>query len=110
MADGDGFDALDALRDEGRLGAIGLGVRDLNFHREAIDAGRVDAILPYADYNLVRRTAVPLMKHARANGVGVILGSPQMQGLLAHGDPMIALKIRAYRDWYSSEDLSLIHI
>ena len=105
MADGDGFDALDALRNEGRLGAIGLGVRNLNFHREAIDAGRVDAILPYADYNLVRRTAVPLMKHAKANGVGVILGSPQMQGLLAHGDPMIALKIRAYRDWYSPEDI-----
>lgn len=114
FAAGDGFDTLDALRDEGRLEAVGLGVRDLDFHRQAIDQGRVDAILTYADYSLVRQTAAPLIRHAKANGVGVVLGSPQLQGLLAHGDPMIALKVRpnltdlyppediqAARDWYA---------
>ena len=98
FAAGDGLDTLVALRDEGRLEAIGLGVRDLEFHRQAIDAGRVDAILTYADYSLVRQTAAPLIRHAKGNGVGVILGSPQLQGLLAHGDPMIALKVRPTPD------------
>ncbi len=106
LAAGHGFDALAALRGEGRLGAIGLGVRNHAFHRQAIDAGRVDAILTYADYNLVRRTAVPLIRRAKANGVGVILGSPQMQGLLAHGDPMIALKVRPYRQMYTPDDIA----
>ena len=105
MAPGNGFDTLDALRDEGRLDAIGLGCRSLDFHKEAIDAGRVDLILTYADYNLVRRTAVPLIQHARANGVGIVLGSPQMQGLLAHGDPMVAIKVRPYRDMFPPDDL-----
>ena len=106
FAAGDGFDTLEALRDEGRLEAIGLGVRDLDFHRQAIDAGRVDAILTYADYSLVRQTAAPLIRHAKANGVGVILGSPQLQGLLAHGDPMIALKVRPnLADLYPPEDI-----
>ena len=106
MAAGDGFDTLEALRAEGRLEAIGLGVRDFDFHRQAIDAGRVDAILTYADYNLVRQSAAPLIRHAKANGVGVILGSPQMQGLLAHGDPMIALKVRPnLSELYPPEDI-----
>ena len=56
---GDGFDALDELRAEGLLDYVGLGVRDLEFHRTAIKSGRVDVILTYADYNLVRRNGAP---------------------------------------------------
>ena len=54
---GDGFDALDKLRDEGLLDYVGLGARDIPYHRAAIEAGRVDVILTFADYNLVRRHA-----------------------------------------------------
>ena len=73
------------LRDEGLLDYVGLGARDIPHHRAAIEAGRVNVILTFADYNLVRRSAAGLIDEAAAAGVGVLLGSPQMLGLLAKG-------------------------
>lgn len=93
---GDGFDALDRLRDEGLLDYVGLGARDIPFHEAAIEAGRVDVILTFADYNLVRRQASGLIDKAAAAGVGVLLGSPQMLGLLAKGDPRETARMRGY--------------
>ena len=53
----------------------------------AVRSGRFDAILTYADYNLIRQTATPLIDEAAAAGVGVILAQVFLAGLLAGGDP-----------------------
>jgi aryl-alcohol dehydrogenase-like predicted oxidoreductase len=104
---GDGFDALETMRSEGMLDFIGLGVRDLDFHRMAIESERVDVILTYADYNVVRRHAASLITQAHSAGVGVLLGSPQMLGLLAKGDPRATAgrRPRDYAVQFSSADI-----
>lgn len=79
---------LERLREEGRIGGIGLGVRDHDFHRRAIASGRFDAILSYSDYTLVRQTAASLISEAAAADVGVMLGRVLLVGLLSGDDPM----------------------
>ena len=106
---GNGFDTLDQLRDEGKCRYIGLGLRDHAMHRAAIDAGRVDVILTYGDYNLVRRTATPLIRHAKEAGVGVILGSPHMMGLLASGNPLKLRKPFEITDYFTGIDIQIAH-
>ena len=78
------------------LDYVGLGARPIEFHEAAIESGRVDVILTFADYNLVRRQAAGLIDRAAAAGVGVLLGSPQMLGLLAKGDPRVTARMRGY--------------
>ena len=51
------FDALLSLKEQGVVRSIGLGQRRHDFHAQAIEDGRVDVILTYADYNPIRTTA-----------------------------------------------------
>ncbi|MGH2460610.1 MAG: aldo/keto reductase [Chloroflexota bacterium] len=81
------LDELERMRGEGKLRWIGLGVREHDKLRAAIRTGRFDAILTYADYNLVRQTAKPLIEEAAAAGVGVVLAQVFIAGLLAGDDP-----------------------
>ncbi|TAK22710.1 MAG: aldo/keto reductase [Chloroflexota bacterium] len=78
---------LERMRDEGKLRAIGLGVRSHERHREAIRSGRFNAILTYADYSLVSQTAASLIDEAHDAGVGVIVAQVLLAGLLAGPDP-----------------------
>lgn len=80
--------ALQDLKRQGVIGSVGLGQRDFDFHRQAIEAGLVDVILTYKDYNPIRTTAAEwLLPLAKAHDVGVINGSPLAMGLLAGDDP-----------------------
>jgi aryl-alcohol dehydrogenase-like predicted oxidoreductase len=103
---GGALEELERLRGEGKLRAIGLGVRSHERHREAIRSGRFDAILTYADYNLVRQTAGPLIEEAHAAGVGVIVAQALLAGLLAGPDPLGRERFRrmpeaaAALDWW----------
>jgi aryl-alcohol dehydrogenase-like predicted oxidoreductase len=83
---GGGIDALVGLREQGVIGATGLGVRSHEFHRQAIADGRFDVILTYLDYNLLSQTAAPLVAQAAAAGLGVVIGSPLATGLLAQDE------------------------
>jgi aryl-alcohol dehydrogenase-like predicted oxidoreductase len=88
LAPGGAVDELERMRDEGKLRAIGLGCRQHDFHRSAIASGRFDAILTFADYNLVRQTASSLIDEAHAAGLGVILAQVVLAGSLAGPDPL----------------------
>jgi aryl-alcohol dehydrogenase-like predicted oxidoreductase len=88
LARGGGIDALMRLKEEGVIGATGLGVRSHNFHRAAVADGRFDVILTYLDYTLLTQTAAPLIHEAAAAGLGVVIGSPLAQGLLSGGDAL----------------------
>jgi len=109
LARGDGFDALHRMRDEGLCRNVGLGVHSHEFHRRAIDAGAVDVILTYGDFNIVRRSGAGLMQYAKDHGVGVLLGSPMMHGLLASGDEPVAIVEERPNllNWYTEYDINL---
>ncbi|MFH1571276.1 MAG: aldo/keto reductase, partial [Gemmatimonadota bacterium] len=83
LGPGGAFEALEQLRAQGEIRALGLGVRNHRFLRRVIDSGRCDAILPSYDYHPLRTSAGPLIEWAAARGVGVANASPYNAGLLA---------------------------
>ena len=83
-------EALEHLKAQGVVGAIGLGVRIHRFLRRAIESGRFDAILPSYDYTPIRNSAGPVIELAARHDVGVVSASPYMMGLLAGIDPDLA--------------------
>ena len=52
------LEALESLKAQGVIGAVGLGQRNHDWHRRAILSGRFDAILTYNDYHPIRTTAL----------------------------------------------------
>jgi len=82
------LEALEQLKAEGVIGYLGLGQRDHEFHRRAIESGRFDVILTYNDYQPLRTTAADwLLPLAKQHDVGVLNGAVLGFGLLAGGDP-----------------------
>jgi aryl-alcohol dehydrogenase-like predicted oxidoreductase len=82
------LEALEALKEQGVIGAIGLGQRRHDFHRQAIESGRFDLILTYNDYHPLRTTAAEaLLPLAAQYDIGVLNGSPLGHGLLIGEDP-----------------------
>ncbi|MGH2369984.1 MAG: aldo/keto reductase, partial [Chloroflexota bacterium] len=94
MGAGGALDALEGLKAQGVIGAIGLGVRTHAFLGRAVESGRFDVILTPYDYNLVRDSARPLIDLAATHDVGVINGSPYAAGVLAGLDPDEAARRR----------------
>jgi aryl-alcohol dehydrogenase-like predicted oxidoreductase len=81
------LDELDRLRDEGKFRWIGLAIREHDKIRRIIRTGRIDAILTFGAYSLVRQTAGSLIDECYDQGVGVVLGFVYMAGLLSGEDP-----------------------
>ena len=75
--------ALEELKEQGVIGAIGMGVGIHRFLRRFIDSGRADVVLVPYDFNPIRDSGRELISHAEAAGVGVVNASPYMAGLLA---------------------------
>lgn len=88
LAPGAALDELLKMKDEGLIGHLGLGVRQHQFHRRAIETGQIEIVLSYLDYTLldqsVAATTLPL---ARDKGVGIILASALGMGRLAGPEP-----------------------
>jgi D-threo-aldose 1-dehydrogenase len=107
LGPGGAVEELERMKGEGKVRAIGLGCRAHAYHRRAIRSGKIDVILTYADYNLVRQTAAPLMAEAADAGVGVILAQVVLAGLLTGVDPAGDARLRqrpapevaAAQDW-----------
>ena len=94
LAPGGAVEALEELKEQGAIGAIGLGVQSHALQRRAIDSGRFDVILPSYDYHLTRTSAAPLLREAAARGIGVINASPYNSGILAGLHPSETAKRR----------------
>jgi aryl-alcohol dehydrogenase-like predicted oxidoreductase len=83
--------ALERMRDEGITDAIGVAGQDAALNASLIDTGRFDVVLSVMHYDLTTQSArSALLPAARRHDVGVILGTPLRQGLLArpHDNPM----------------------
>ncbi len=87
---GGAVEALEELKAQGAVGAIGLGVRIHRFLRRAVESGRFDVILPSYDHTPIRNSAAPVIELAGKHDVGVVSGSPYLAGLLAGIDPDLA--------------------
>ncbi|MHC9236181.1 aldo/keto reductase [Pseudooceanicola sp. 502str34] len=78
--------ALERLKAEGVVGAIGLGLDDHVFAERFLRAGDFDVLLLAGRYSLLEQpAAATLLPLAAAQGVGVILGGVFNSGILATG-------------------------
>ena len=111
------FDELQCMREEGLLRFIGLGVREHNFHRLAIETGVVDVILTFLDYTLISQTAAEsLLPLAAEHDIGVINGSPIAMGWLSGVEPYAnagtpeGQKAHQLWKWAEGNNLSLLNL
>ena len=120
LGEGRCLDVLCDLKDQGVIKNVGLGCRQHHFHLRAIETGRIDLVLTFLDYTLLKQTAAQdIMPAARANEVGMILGSVLAFGTMAGPDPRTIERKhvdipRAHAMWqwcerrgYSIRDLAL---
>ena len=117
IAEGGALDTLQRMREEGLIKFIGLGVRQHEFHKIAIETGIVDVILTYLDYTLLSQTADDwLLSFANENDIGVINGSPIAAGLLCNLEPDIQNgrpdvdKAHQLWQWAMDNNLSLLNL
>lgn len=94
MAEGGPFEALQAAKDEGRIGHIGFTSHDTPANLiKILDTGAFESMTVY--HNLLQtrgrlENPLPAIEHARTLGVGVIVMGPLGGGLL--GTPIDALR------------------
>ena len=111
------LETLQRMREEGLVKFIGLGVREHDFHKIAIETGIVDVILTYLDYTLLSQTANDrLLSFASERDIGVINGSPIAAGLLSGVEPDVNARPpegkKAYQlwRWCSENNLNLLKL
>ena len=96
---GHALDVLLEMKEKGVVGHLGVGLREHDFHRRAIETGQIDIVLSFLDYTLLSqsaaRTTIPL---ARKHDVGIILASVQGMGLLAGPEPTLEAERHRYPD------------
>jgi aryl-alcohol dehydrogenase-like predicted oxidoreductase len=101
--------ALEALKREGLARAIGMGGQDAALMARLVDTGRFDVVVSVMHYDLaVQDARDQLLPAARRHDVGIILGTPLRQGLLArrHPEPERAMVADAERPATERADLA----
>jgi D-threo-aldose 1-dehydrogenase len=84
LTQGGGFRALAQLRDEGSVGAVGLGVNEWEVVAEAIEVADIDCALLAGRYTLLEQAArEPLLDLCARRGIGIVIGGPFNSGILA---------------------------
>jgi len=82
-----GYRAMRALKDQGVVGAIGLGVNEWQVCEEALASCDLDTVLLAGRYTLLEQTALQsFLPLCETRGVSVIIGGPLNSGVLADGD------------------------
>ena len=75
-------------KERGRIGAVGVGVRQPEFHMRAIEVG-VDIVLSFLNYTLLDQSlADETIPFAIEHDVGILIGSPLGNSLLAGPEPI----------------------
>lgn len=100
---------LERLKKEGLARAIGVAGQDAELNAALIQTNRFDVVLSVMHYDLTTSDArASLLPAAERHGVGVILGTPLRQGLLAraHSHPVAAMVADAERPLDEQEALA----
>ena len=103
LGKGGALEGLLKLKEEGRVRAVGFGMRPHEFHRQALATGDVDVMLTFSDFNLLRQSAAEaggILDEAARRDVGVLNGFSIMRGLLTGVDVDEA----AAKGRYSNQD------
>lgn len=80
--------ALDELRAEGTIGAIGCGMNQWEILADFANRGSFDCFLLAGRYSLLDQTALDvLLPRCEAKGISIIAGGVYNSGILAHSDP-----------------------
>ena len=75
-------------KERGRIGAVGVAVRQPEFHKRAIEVG-VDIVLSFLNYTLLDQSlADETIPFAIEHDVGILIGSPLGNSLLAGPEPI----------------------
>ena len=85
MAPDGPVEALRALKESGRVDAIGVAGGWLSVLRQLVDTGEFDVVLTHNRYTLLDRSADDLIASAHENGMGVLNAAPYGGGMLAKG-------------------------
>jgi len=105
LAPGGAAEALVRLKDEGVIGAVGIGVQGHSLLRAAIRDGRFDIIQTTYDYTLIRTTAADaVIPEAQARDLAIVNASPYNSGLLAALSEMDVDEIERNRGWQSKPE------
>ncbi|MGX9888011.1 aldo/keto reductase [Streptomyces sp. NPDC002276] len=79
--------ALAALRDQGVIGAVGVGMNTVAPLLRIVEEGEVDAVMVAGRWTLLDRTARPLLDACAGRGVAVVAAAPFNSGLLSRTCP-----------------------
>jgi aryl-alcohol dehydrogenase-like predicted oxidoreductase len=83
----EGFTTLLALKDEGRIGAVGAGIYPMDLWLRIFRDYDIDAALVHNHYCLNDQRALELLPRAREKNIGIINGSPFASSLLTDRGP-----------------------
>ena len=84
---GEGIEALQELRREGRIGAISFGIHPMDLWHRVLGECDVQAALVHNHYCLNDTRLLELLPVAEKRGIGIINGSPFASGLLTDRGP-----------------------
>ena len=111
LAPGHALDELLRMKDERIVRHIGIGVRNHDFHRRAIQTGQVEIVLTFLDYTLLDQSvAQTTLPFARERDIGVILASPLGMGKLAGPEPKNDPRAHAMWEWCRNRGTTIRHL
>ncbi|WP_046500373.1 aldo/keto reductase [Streptomyces odonnellii] len=84
---GQALPALAALRDQGAIGAVGVGMNTVSPLLRVVAEADVDAVMVAGRWTLIDRTARPLLEACERRGVSVVAAAPFNSGLLSRPRP-----------------------
>lgn len=80
------YPALVKLRSEGKIGAIGVAVKDWNICLRLAKEAQFDCFLLAADYNFLRNDSLnEFLPYCQAHNIPIIIAAPFVMGILATG-------------------------
>ncbi|BCQ29444.1 aldo/keto reductase (plasmid) [Caballeronia sp. NK8] len=79
------FPALQRLKEEKVVGAIGVASMDWQACLDFAELASVDVVMPAGEYSLLRTGSTALLEHCVENGIAWIAASPFNSGILATG-------------------------
>jgi aryl-alcohol dehydrogenase-like predicted oxidoreductase len=100
LQSGGAAEELVRLKEEGGIGAVGIGVQGHALLRAAIRDGRFDLIQTTYDYTLLRTSAAEaVLPEAHGRHLAVVNASPYLSGLLAAGSEEQMEGLARERPW-----------
>lgn len=112
LAPGACLDELLKLKEEGLVRHVGIGCREHDFHRRAIETGAIEIVLTFLDYTLLDQSAAhTTLPLAKAHDVGVQLGTVMALGRLNGREPKREdTRAHAMWEWCQQRGLNLRHL